>query len=335
MKRPDWFDKLQPYAYADISRSLLYICTSVVPYLAMLALMYFVLDAGYPYWTVLLMAVLATGFYIRTFMILHDCSHMSFMKSKYACFILGHVCGVFTFTPFFDWQRNHGIHHANVSNLDKRGIGDVWTMTLAEYRVSAPRYRLLYRFFRNPWFLFVIAPIFLFFIMYRFPQKSTRRKDYFSIAFTNVVLAAIMIASYFTIGIGTYFAIQMPILVLATSTGMWLFFIQHQFREVYWAHQGEWDLISAAMNGSSFYNLPAVLRWFSGNIGYHNIHHAKPRIPCYRLKKCYDEVPDLHYTIPITLFRSFRSLRYHLWDEATGTLLSFGEAREKIGMETG
>jgi omega-6 fatty acid desaturase (delta-12 desaturase) len=235
-------------------------------------------------------------------------------------------------TPFFDWQRNHGIHHANVANLDKRGNGDVWTMTLNEYRSAKFRDRLRYRFFRNPFFLFGIAPPLLFFILYRFPRKSTRRKDYFSIILTNIALALIIVAAYYTVGIKNYFAVQLPILLISTPIGVWLFYIQHQFENVYWDHSDGWDLINAAINGSSFYNLPGPLRWFTGNIGYHNIHHLKPRIPCYNLKRCYDNVPDLHYIVPITLSASFKSLHLHLWDEDTKKLISFKEADKKLNL---
>lgn len=329
MQRPDWFEKLQPYAASDSLSVLYLILTSLVPYIVIVSFMFFLSISGYPPGIILFLAVIAAGFYIRMFMVLHDCSHTSFMKSKRICSILGHLLGVLTFTPFFDWQRNHGIHHASVSNLDKRGIGDVWTMTVKEYHSAKIHVRFLYRLFRNPFFLFSVAPTFLFFIMYRFPQKSTRRKDYFSILFTNIMLAIIIATAYFTIGLKHYFIVQLSILVIATTVGLWLFYVQHQFEDVYWAHTGEWDLISAAVKGSSFYKLPTLLRWVTGNIGYHNIHHLKPSIPCYNLKKCYDNVQELHYITPITIATSLKSLRLSLWDEETGKLISFREASKR------
>ncbi len=231
--------------------------------------------------------------------------------------------------PFFDWQRNHGIHHATVANLDKRGTGDVWTMTVNEYYSSSKLLRLRYRFFRNPFFLFGIAPAILFLVMYRFPQQSTRRKDYFSIVITNAIIGLIVITAYYTIGLKIYLTIQLPIIIVGMSIGMWVFYIQHQFENVYWSRSEEWDLISAAIKGCSYYNLPGVLRWITGNIGYHHIHHMKPRIPCYNLKKCFDNVVELQYIEPITVKSGFKSLWLHLWDEDTQKLISFKRANKK------
>jgi acyl-lipid omega-6 desaturase (Delta-12 desaturase) len=326
MKKPDWVDKLQPYAESNTINSLLYVLTSIVPYVTLVVIMLLLFHRGYPYWIILLLAVPAVGFYVRTFMILHDCSHSSFVTSKLISYLLGHLCGFITLTPFFDWQRNHGIHHATVSNLDKRGTGDVWTMTVKEYLSTDVIGRMQYRFFRNPFFLFGIAPTILFCIMYRFPQKSTRRKDYFSIVITDAVLAGIILTAHYTIGLKIFFAVQLPVVIVAVSIGMWLFFVQHQFENVYWARNVNWDLVSAAIKGASFYKLPEVLRWFSGNIGYHNIHHLKPRIPGYNLKKCYDNVPELHDIKSITLLTSLKSLHLHLWNEDTLKLVSFKEA---------
>lgn len=330
MKNPEWFNKLKPYAKPDPYRSFLYAASSIVPYLLLLGIMFLLLMSGYPYWMVLSVSLLAAGFYIRTFMILHDCSHSSFVRSDKTSSILGHVCGVLTFTPFYDWQKSHGIHHASVANLDKRGTGDVWTMTLKEYRDAGKWKRLLYRLFRNPFFLFVFAPIFLFLIVYRFPQESTRKKELFSIIITDSVLIMIIVAAYFTVGIKNYIAVQLPVLFIATSAGMWLFYVQHQFENVYWARKEDWTLSRAALEGSSYYKLPGVLRWFSGYIGYHTLHHLNPRIPCYNLKNCYNNVPDLHETVPVTLLTGLRSLRLHLWDEDAGRLISFTEAGHKI-----
>ncbi len=333
MKKPSWISKLEPYAKSGPWKSFFYTITTFIPYFAILSVMFILQVKGYPYWLILLLALAATGFFTRIFIILHDCCHGSFVKTSRKNNILGHISGFFTFTPFFDWQKNHAIHHATVANLDKRGIGDVWTMTFDEYKDASVAKRRFYRFFRNPFFLFVLAPVFLFVVMYRLPQKSTGKKGVFSILITNIVLAGFIIAAYFTVGIKNYIAVQLPIAVLGTSTGMWLFYVQHQFKNVYWAHKEDWDINKAAMNGSSFYKLPWPLPWFSGNIGYHNIHHLKPRIPSYNLKKCYDEIPELHYIIPITLLSGFKSMRLHVWDEETKKLISFRDANKKVKSE--
>lgn len=330
MARPKWFDKAKPYAKPDTANALFYIFTSIVPYLALLAFMFLLLHLDFPYWTVLILSVLAAGFYVRLFMILHDCSHSSFVRSRTVGAILGHVCGVLTFTPFFDWQRKHGIHHGTVANLDKRGTGDVWTMTLQEYGSASLMRRAAYRFFRNPLFLFIIAPVFLFVVGYRFPHKKCRKKDCVSIAVTDAMIVLIVIAAHFTVGIRNYTAVQLPIAFMATSAGVWLFFIQHQFKEVYWARNAEWDVVSASLKGASFYDLPAPLRWFTGNIGYHNLHHINPRIPCYHLKKCYDGLMEIHGKSRLTLGTGFRSLRLHLWDEDSRELISFREGCCKL-----
>ncbi len=330
MNRPDWFDKLKPFALPNRTSSLIYIFTSLVPYLFLWSAMLVLLEKGFPIWLVWVLVIPATAFYIRIFIILHDCSHLSFWGSKNLSYFLGHLCGIITLTPFFDWQRNHGHHHANVANLDKRGTGDIWTMTFQEYCAAGFLTRWKYRFFRNPFFLFLVAPPFLFAVMYRFPQKSTRRKDYFSIAITDVVLVLIIWGASATVGLKHYLAVQLPILLLATPVGMWLFYIQHQFEDVYWSHQENWDLIIAAVKGASFYKLPGILRWTTGNIGYHNLHHLKPRIPCYNLKACYDQVPELHQLEPITFRSGFKSLRLALWDEEAKKLISFKAAHQKI-----
>jgi omega-6 fatty acid desaturase (delta-12 desaturase) len=327
MKRPEWIDTLQPFAFPDSRQIVLFVCTSIIPYLSLVAVMLLLRYRGFPYWIVAVLSVPAIGFYIRTFMILHDCSHSSFARSKVINYFIGHICGIITLTPFFDWQRNHGIHHATVSNLDKRGTGDVWVMTLREYRSANFLTRLRYRIYRNPFFLFGLAPAILFCIMYRFPQKSTRRKDYFSIILTDIAIISILLLADRTIGLKLFLSVQLLITIISTCIGLWLFYIQHQFEKVYWAHNDEWDIISAAMEGSSFYKLPGVLRWFTANIGYHNIHHLKPRIPCYNLKRCYDAVPELHSKEPITLSSGFRSMRLHVWDEVTRTLVGFRNAK--------
>lgn len=328
MNKPNWLENLKPFASPNNYKSLASLFTSVVPFLIIVTVMFVALAIGMPYWLVMLLALPAAGFHIRTFIVLHDCSHSSFLKSKMLSHVIGHVCGIITLTPYFDWQRNHGYHHAAAANLDKRGFGDIWTMTSKEYHCASTLGKLQYRVFRNPFFLFLIAPLFLFAIVYRFPQKSTKARDYFSIIFTDIVLIAILIAAFLTVGLLTFFAVVLPILFISTSLGVWLFYVQHQFEDVYWSHQDNWDLINASIKGSSFYKLPALLRWFTGNIGYHHLHHLQPRIPFYNLKKCYDKVPELQFVHPVTLSSSFKSLNLRLWDEQTNQLISFKQSAQ-------
>jgi len=328
MEEREWLSLIKHYEGADNKKSNLQLLVTFTSYFAIIAAMFALVIMDYPYWTVLLLSLPAAGFQVRIFIFLHDCSHNSYYKSSRACSITGTICGIITFTPFYDWQRSHGIHHASVSNLDKRGTGDIWTMTVDEYRKASTWVKIQYRIFRNPVFLFGIAPVFLFLIIYRLPHKGMRKKDLISIIFTNVMLALIITAAYFTVGITAYIKVFLPVITLATIFGMWLFFIQHQFKKVYWSHSGDWTPVKAAMEGSSFYRLPAVLRWFSGSIGYHHIHHLKPRVPNYRLRQCYNDIPELQKIIPVTLFAGFRSLFLYLWDEKTGEMVNYSVLKQ-------
>lgn len=331
MKRPNWIHKLDKYEEPNLGISIREIASSFVPYFSLLAIMYLLIRTGYPYWMVLLLAIPAAGFMIRIFIIFHDCSHNSFFKNDWACTILGYICGVITFTPYLDWQRSHALHHATVCRLDKRGFGDVWLMTTEEYLSASRWQRLQYRIYRNPFFLFIFGSISLFAILYRFPKNSTRKRELVSILITDAALAGIIIAAYYTIGIKTYVAIQLPILWIADIIGVWIFYIHHQFENGYWAHDDTWDLYTSSMNGASFYKLPEVLRWFTGNIGYHYIHHLRPRIHNYLLKKAHEEVPELQQKEPITLMEGFRSLALRLWDEKKQRMISLKTFRKDYG----
>ncbi len=327
MKRPEWIDKLEKYQEPNFIISTWEIVTSFVPYFALLTLMYLLMRAHYPYWLVLLVAIPAAGFMVRIFIILHDCSHNTFFKNDWVCSVVGYICGVITFTPFWDWQRSHGLHHATVARLDKRGFGDVWLMTTDEYRSASTLQRLKYRIYRNPFFLFLIGSISIFTLLYRFPSGSTRKRELLSILITDAAIAGIFVAAYFTIGIKTYIAIQLPVLWIADIAGVWLFYVQHQFGNAYWAHDDTWDFYSGGLKGSSFYKLPGILRWFSGNIGFHHVHHLRPRIPNYFLKKAYEEVPELQQKEAITLKTSLKSLSLRLWDDKTRQMVSFKTAK--------
>jgi len=275
-----------------------------------------------PYIVTLGLAFVASGFVVRIFILFHDCTHQSFFKSSTANAIWGHVFGIMSFTPYYTWQLEHSIHHGTVGNLDRRGVGDIWTMTVTEYENSSRPKRLWYRVYRNPAFLFLVSPFALFAVLNRIPSAGARRKDHLSYLVTNAGIITIFIVTWLTIGLKYYLAIQLPILYFASIMGVWLFFVQHQFDEVYWSSDSEWDIVKAALDGSSYYKLPLVLEWFSGYIGYHNIHHLNSRIPNYKLKTCYNDVHKLFDEKRITMLESFRLAFLELYDEKTRKMIS-------------
>jgi omega-6 fatty acid desaturase (delta-12 desaturase) len=222
--------------------------------------------------------------------------------------VLGYMTGILTFTPFEDWQRTHIIHHGASGNLGRRGVGDVWTLTVDEYLASSRIKRLGYRLFRNPLILFSVVPLFLFLIIQRFPSPGAKKRERSSVIYTNLAIAAIIILMSLTLGFKAYLLIQLPVIFMAATTGMWLFHVQHQYEDVYWARQQHWDLISSGLEGSSYYKLPKVLQWMAGNIGLHHIHHVRANIPSYNLQRCQNEVPLLQTVKPLTLLESFKSL---------------------------
>ena len=328
MNGPEWLSQLRQYEGADVKKSIIQIITSFVPYLALMTTMFLMYNYGYPYWIVLLLSLIASFFLVRIFIILHDCSHNSYFDSPRACSLVGHICGILTFSSPSDFRHTHGTHHATVANLEKRGTGDIWTMTVDEYRSAGRWKRFVYRVSRNPFVVFGIGSFILFLLWNRIPPKNAQKKVFFSIIFIDIIIALTIVAAFFTVGIKSYLAVQLPVLCMAASMGVWLFFVQHQFEDVYWSHNEDWDPFKAAMKGCSFYNLPGPLRWFSGSIGYHHVHHLRPRIPNYNLKKCYSDISGLQEIKPISLWKGFRSVFLHLWDEKTGKLVSFSRAKK-------
>jgi omega-6 fatty acid desaturase (delta-12 desaturase) len=261
------------------------------------------------YWYTLPFIILAAGFLVRLFIIFHDCGHGSFFPSRQANDIVGFIMGIFNFTPYYYWRHEHAIHHASSGDLDRRGNGDIWMMSVAEYQAATPWQKLGYRIYRNPIVMFGIGPIFMFSIMHRLPHQKLRKREQLSIVYTNLVLLIAAVAMSLLIGWQTFLILQISTLFVASTVGVWLFYVQHQYEDVYWQRHGEWDYATAALEGSSFYKLPKVLQWFTGNIGFHHIHHLSPRIPNYNLERCHNENPLFHIE-PITLWQSFGSLRY-------------------------
>jgi len=302
------------------------VINTLIPYLTLCGVMIWSLDVSY--WLTLAVAVAAGGFLIRIFIIFHDCGHGSFFRSQRANHFWGFVTGVLTFTPYHQWRQKHALHHATSGDLDRRGTGDIWTLTVQEY-FEAPRWkRLAYRLFRNPFVLFVLLPLYLFLIHQRFPSPSVGRRERLGVHWTNGALLLIAIAMSMTIGIKSYLLIQLPVMMITGTVGLWLFYVQHQFEGVYWKRREHWGFAEAALHGSSFYKLPRILQWFSGNIGFHHIHHLSPRIPNYNLEKCHQADPLFQSVKPITLGSSLRSFTYRLWDEQRGKLIGYRHLRE-------
>ncbi len=320
---PDWYPGLARYERPSVARSTWQLVNTVLPYLALWYVMIRTIQLGYSYWLTLALAVPAAAFMVRIFIFFHDCGHGSFFASDRANVIVGYVTGILTFTPFHAWRHAHNVHHATAGNLDRRGVGDVWTMTVAEYQAASRRQRLAYRLIRNPLVLFGIGPSFMFLIARRFPTMGGKRSHNMSVYFTNAILLVLVVTAAFTIGLRTYLLVQLPIMVIGGAVGVWLFYVQHQFLGAYWARQAEWDPMKAAMQGSSYYRLPALLRWATGNIGLHHIHHLRPRIPNYYLQRCYDQVPAVQSVTPLTLWASFKCVWLNLWDEQQQQLVSF------------
>ncbi len=320
-----WKDIVAQYQKPSVGRGTWQIVNTFVPYVALWYLMY--LSLAVSYWLVAPLAILAGGFLIRMFIIHHDCGHGSFFKSRKANDILGFVSGVLTFAPYYHWRWEHALHHGTSGDLDRRGTGDIWTLTVQEYLESSRWKRFAYRLARNPVVLFVVAPLFLFVVKHRFASAKAGRRERDSVHWTNLAILGLAAGLSWIFGVKAYLLIQLFVILVAGSAGMWLFYVQHQFEGVYWERAEAWDYTAAALQGSSFYKLPKVLQWFSGNIGFHHIHHLSPRIPNYHLEKCHKAEPAFQNVQPVTLFSSLKSLTFRLWDEQRRKLVGYGGIR--------
>jgi omega-6 fatty acid desaturase (delta-12 desaturase) len=324
-ERPFWREDLAPYAQPHMGRSLRELATSVVPYLALSVLMYECLSISYL--LVLAIAVPTAGFLVRTFILFHDCTHGSLLRSKRANAWLGTVLGLFVYAPFLRWRHDHAIHHATSGDLDRRGGGDVHTLTVAEYHELSPRSRLMYRLFRNPLVMFGLGPIAALLVGPRLVAKDARPRMRRSVIGTNIALAVFVGAMCWLIGWEDFLLVQGPTVMLAGSAGIWLFYVQHQFEDAYWEGSGEWSYADAALRGSSYLKLPKVLQFFSGNIGLHHVHHLNARIPNYNLQRAHDENEIFHGVPTLSFMDGMRAVRLKLYDERTGRMVSFAEAR--------
>jgi omega-6 fatty acid desaturase (delta-12 desaturase) len=316
------------YRVPNLARSITELAITAGPLALLWFLMWATLDLGY--WLSLLLAVPAAGFLVRLFMIQHDCGHGAFFHLRSTNDWVGRAIGVLTLTPYDFWRYTHAVHHSTSGNLNRRGIGDIDTLTVQEYLVRSRWDRLRYRVYRHPMIMFGLGPAYLFILQHRLPVGLMRSgwRPWLSAMTTNVAIAALVALMTWLVGVGPFLLVHLPILVLAASAGVWLFYVQHQFENTAWAHEGTWNLQEAALHGSSHYALPGPLRWFTANIGVHHIHHLCSRIPCYRLPRVLRDHPDLEGIGRLTLFESFKCVRLVLWDESRQRLVSFREARQ-------
>ena len=327
-------DPSQPSAATDVSqdnvarfqaasprRARWQVINSFIPY----ALLWFAMvrSLAISYWLMLPIAILAAGFLARIFIIFHDCGHASFFTSKRANNTVGAIAGLLLLTPYRHWRWQHALHHGTAGDLDRRGFGDIWTLTVQEYLHSTRWRRLAYRLARNPIVLFVIAPLYVFVVHHRLAESSAPTRERRSVVLTNWALLAIVLAMSVVIGLKAFLLIQLTVSAIAGSLGLWLFYVQHQFDDAYWARSEEWNYTAAALQGSSFYKLPRILQWFTGNIGFHHIHHLNPRIPNYHLQRCHEGDPFFLTIKPVTLLASLKSLTFRLWDEQRQVFVGF------------
>lgn len=322
-----WKAIVAEYQKPKFWRASWQILNTIGGYAALWYLMYLSLSVSW--WLILPLAVLSGGFLIRIFIIFHDCGHGSFFKSSLANDILGFVTGLLTFTPYYHWRWEHSIHHATAGDLDRRGVGDIWTLTVEEYLQSSRWKKFAYRLARNPFVLFVIAPLFIFLVLNRIPSKKAKPREKRSVWGMNLAIAGMAAGMIAIFGFLPWFIIQMTAMAVAGTCGVWLFYIQHQFEDAYWERGEDWDYTEAALKGSSFYKLPKILQWFSGNIGFHHIHHLSSRIPNYNLEPCHRSDPMFSEVNSITLFGSLKSVTFRLWDEKDRKLISFGQLRKQ------
>ena len=323
-----WIEVISKYNTPDVKRSIWQIINSLGPYILLWIAMYYTLHISYL--LTLGLAVLAAGFLVRIFIIFHDCGHGSFFRSSRANRIVGTILGSLVFTPYDYWHHEHAIHHKTVGNLDKRGSGDVKTLTVEEYEQLSAGKKLYYRLYRNPIILFVIAPFILFVIWFRFPRKTLGKAQVRSIFVTDLIILIVCVPLILLMGWKAFLMIQLPVIYMATVAGVWLFYVQHQYEDVIWTRQEEWDYKTMALEGSSFMKFPRLLQWFSGNIGYHHIHHLSPLIPNYKLEKCHKENQMFQSIKPVTFVPSLRTMSLRLWNEKTGQLISFRQFKKLI-----
>ncbi len=320
-----WRERLAPYAQPHLGRAVVDVATSLVPYLLLTAGMYLLVPVSTV--LVLVLALPAAGFLLRTFIVFHDCAHGSFLPSRKANHWVGIICALSVFTPFHSWRHEHAVHHATAGDLDRRGMGDVDTLTVAEYLEKPWPGRLAYRLMRNPFVLLVLGPLWALLLEPRLVPAWARRRFWRQIIATDVAIVAVVGGLVLLAGWQAVLLVQLPAAMLAGGAGIWLFYVQHQFEGVYWERKDDWSYQDSALRGSSYLKLPKVLQFFTGNIGLHHVHHMNSRIPNYNLQRAHDENPIFHDVPTLTLLDGIRTLRLKLYDERGGRLVRFAAAR--------
>jgi omega-6 fatty acid desaturase (delta-12 desaturase) len=322
-------DKLASFAVPSLSRGLLAIATSALPYVALCVAMYWTLTVSDA--LTLVLAIPAAGFLVRVFVVFHDCAHGSLLPSRRANAVLGSVLGLFVLSPFRRWRHDHAVHHATSGDLDRRGVGDIPTLTVEEYHARSPRSRLSYRLIRNPLVMFGLGPVFAMIIGPRIVARGARPRMRNSVLGTDAALLLLLAAACWAIGWGDFLIIWAPAALMAGSIGIWLFYVQHQFEHAYWENREDWCYADAALRGSSHLKLPPVLQFFTGNIGLHHVHHLNARIPNCNLQRAHDSSPTLAAVPTLSLWAALRAVRFKLWDEQAGKLVTFAQARPAVG----
>jgi omega-6 fatty acid desaturase (delta-12 desaturase) len=316
---------IAPYEKSCLKASVRQILNSVLPYILLWYLAY--LSLAISYWLTIPLTILASGFLVRIFILFHDCCHQSFFKNRSANEILGTITGILTFFPYHQWKHSHSIHHATSSNLDKRGTGDVWILTVEEYLSASVWMRMAYRLYRNPLVMFGVGPFYIFLIQNRLNRKNAKKRERLNTYMTNLALVSVSILLCWAIGWQAFLMIQTPIFLISGAAGIWLFYVQHQFEDSYFEQEESWDFVKAAVDGSSYYKLPRILQWLTGNIGFHHIHHLSPRVPNYNLEVAHHNIPVLQTVKTITIASSLLSLRFRLWDTHNNKFVDFRDVR--------
>jgi len=320
--------QVAPFEQSQTMKSVWQIINTLGPFFLLWYLAYISLSVSY--WLALVPMVLAAGFMTRVFIIFHDCTHHSFFKNRKWNRIVGTITGVLTLFPYEQWGHDHAVHHATSGNLDKRGVGDIWTLTVEEYNAAPLKTKIGYRLYRSPFVMFVLGPIWVFALRNRFNRKDARKKERNNLYLTNVLIVAVIALLCWAIGWQSFLIVHGTIFMVAGSIGIWLFYVQHTFEDSYFEPDKEWEYVLAAVEGSSFYKLPKLLQFLTGNIGFHHVHHLSPRVPNYMLEEAHKNTPPLENVPTTTLATSFRSLKFRLWDEKTKNFVTFREAKKMV-----